>query len=186
MRDLYLFGRTGGLGKSLCMEMLLAPMPDDLLPLKVSDVIASDGTWDLQHISFFLSLEKLEEIKATPLSMVQPMDDFYDWGLTKNGIFSVSSAHEAVVKQQMDGVPIESVEHAFPMCPFAKQVWDVVSRNATPNELLDKPFKDWIKYNCLSHMSVMEGHSWGIIFVTTFGACGKQGIAESSNIRYAS
>lgn len=84
-------------GGTLLRDMCLRPLVDNECNLKLCDLVARSGNRDLHRVNNLLPKDVCDCIlRSQPPSMVGTMD-FVAWGLTRDEVFSISSAYEAIL-----------------------------------------------------------------------------------------
>ena len=73
---------------------------------------------------------------------------------------------------------VESIEHVFCECPDAMNIWGRLKANTSVTSFLTRPFKEWLKLNCLTMTVGVDGIQWNIIFISSLWSLWK-----SRNIR---
>lgn len=72
-------------------------IPGDIDSIKLSECILADRSWDVVKLQELLPMNNVEEIRATPIPLIDYARDAMAWVGSNSGSFSVRSAYEAIV-----------------------------------------------------------------------------------------
>lgn len=78
--------------------MILRPLDDSECNLRVCDLGTPSGDWDTSRVSNLLPEEVLDCILRMQPPKLDCSPNSVVWGLTGNGVFSLSSAYEALLE----------------------------------------------------------------------------------------
>lgn len=76
------------------LRELIGPLGPDEQELRVQDVLAIDGSWNLQQISIQLPEEILDKIIAVPRGIITQTEDRPVWKYSSSGCFSTKTAYQ--------------------------------------------------------------------------------------------
>lgn len=79
-------------------DMILRPLDDSECNLRVCDLGTPSGDWDMSRVSNLLPEEVLDCILRMQPPKLDGSPNSVVWGLTGNGVFSLSSAYEALLE----------------------------------------------------------------------------------------
>ncbi|GLU24096.1 hypothetical protein SLE2022_400600 [Rubroshorea leprosula] len=91
-------------GNSTLLESTIAPVPQHLLGMKVSDII-SNSNWNLIQLTDLLPENVLQLIAAIPLSITGHLNDQIYWNAASCGDFTVKSAFSLIQQSRIPNAP---------------------------------------------------------------------------------
>ncbi|GKV48718.1 hypothetical protein SLEP1_g55522 [Rubroshorea leprosula] len=91
-------------GNSTLLESTIAPIPQHLLGMKVSDII-SNSKWNLIQLTDLLPENVLQLIATIPLSISGHLNDQIYWNAASCGDFTVKSAFSLIQQSRIPNAP---------------------------------------------------------------------------------